>query len=314
MSETLDRKTLAGLRCLVAVAKADGVLDATERAEIAGAFSGHIDALDQVLSSSIDLEAEIAVLADDDAYRRRVYRAAFAVAYADGKATMDEVNALKKIYPDEAESTLFGQVLGEARDTLAPVGILPIADPVARHTEILEDTFKYAVLSAVVGANPFPGIAVLTDLMVVGFQVKLVRDIGQYWGHDLDASSAKSLIGTIAGGAGLRIAVNNLMKFVPGWGSAFGAATSFASTFAVGQVAEAYFESGRSLDPNAMKDLFEKAKADGRSAYEARKSEIDTVSQTMGGELASLRDKLAAGEMSVDEATAHVDQAASLQD
>ncbi|MFT4623319.1 MAG: hypothetical protein ACI8PZ_001975 [Myxococcota bacterium] len=309
MSESLDRKTLAGLRCLVAVAKADGSFDASERAEIAVAFAGHEDVLDQVVGTPIDLDAEIAALSDDDGFRRQVYRAAFAVAYADGKATMDEVNTLKRIYPDGGEDSLLSQVLGEARDTLAPMGILPVADPVQRDAEILEDTFKYAVLSAVVGANPFPGVAVLTDLMVVGFQVKLVRDIGQYWGHELDGSSAKSLIGTIAGGAGLRIAVNNLMKFVPGWGSAFGAATSFASTFAVGQVANAYFESGRSLDPDAMKNLFEKAKNEGRQSYQERQADIDAATVTYEGDLAALREKLVAGELSVDEATASIDQA-----
>jgi uncharacterized protein (DUF697 family) len=311
MSDTLDRKTLAGLRCLVAVAKSDGTLDDTERSEIASAFSGHEDALEQVLQAAFDLDAEIAILADDDVYRRRVYRAAFAVAYADGKATIDEVNTLKRIYPDPGEKTLLQQVVGEAVDTLAPVGILPVADPVQRTHEILEDTFKYSMLSAVVGSNPFPGVAILTDLMVVGFQVKLVRDIGQYWGHELDSESAKSLIGTIVGGAGLRIAVSNLMKFVPGWGSAFGAATSFASTFAVGQVASAYFESGRSLDPNAMRDLFEKAKASGRETYASRKSEIDAVADNYGGELTDLQSQLQAGKMSLDEATAHVDHSVS---
>ena len=52
------------------------------------------------------MEAELNVIGDDEEYRRRLYRAAYAVVYADGRASTDEVAALRKICADEGETTL----------------------------------------------------------------------------------------------------------------------------------------------------------------------------------------------------------------
>ena len=44
------------------------------------------------------------------------------------------------------------------------------------------------------GAFPFPGISIATDLLIVGLQVGLARDIGALWGHQLDYPQAKGLL------------------------------------------------------------------------------------------------------------------------
>jgi hypothetical protein len=102
----------------------------------------------------------------------------------------------------------------------------------------------------------------------------------------------------VAGSTGLRIAVNNLARFVPGWGSAFGATTSFATTFALGQVANRYFASGREIDPAELKSFYEAARAEGRTTYESRKEDIAAATATHGEKLSELSDSLASGEMS----------------
>jgi uncharacterized protein (DUF697 family) len=303
----LDAKIKAGLRILVAVAQADGELHDMERNALEEAFAGHPGLLDELLSEDIDLDTQIAALGGDDAERRRIYEAAYAIAYSDGYAHTFEVNALKKILPDAGEKGILAQIFGEARDTFTPSSILPVADPVARKHEILEDTFKYSVLSAVVGAMPIPGIAILNDLMVVGFQAKLVRDIGQYWGHKVDRESAKTITTAIVGGAGLRIAVNNVMRFVPGWGSAFGAATSFASTWAVGQVGNAYFESGQAMDKDAMRKMFREQETLGRAKYSASEDSITATRDEHLTQLEELNRKLAKGEITQQEYRAQLE-------
>ena len=60
-------------------------------------------------------------------------------------------------------------------------------------------------------------------------------------GHRVDRAGAKSLLYGVGLGTGARLAVNNLAKLLPGWGSVVGAATSFASTFALGRVMNQYF-------------------------------------------------------------------------
>lgn len=298
----LDRKSLARLRLLVAVARADGRLEDAEIALIREAFDRNTKEVDAVLEEEIDVDAEVAAL-EHDIERKRVYEAAFAIAYADGRASGDEVTLLRKIYDNRGEDTLLEQVLGETRDTLLPSAILPVADPVQRQQEVNEDILKYATLAAVLGAVPVPpGLGIINDVAVVGLQVKLVRDIGQYWGHKVSAKAARSLLGSVAGATGMRIAVNNLMRFVPGWGSAFSAATSFASTWAFGRVADAYFASGaKDFDPGAMKKLFEQAKQEGAQAFKERKAEVDAAQEAHGARIAELNAQLGQGTISREE-------------
>lgn len=292
---TLDRKSLARLRLLVAVGRADGALEDAEITLIREAFDRHLDEVDAVLAEDIDVDAEVAALGHD-IERKRVYEAAFAIAYADGRASGDEVTLLQRIYTDRGEGSLIGQVFGETRDTLLPSSIMPVADPVDRQQEISEDILKYSMLAAVLGAMPLPGLAIINDVVVVGLQIKLVRDIGQYWGHKVDAQAARSLLGGAAGAAGMRIAVNNLMRLVPGWGSAFAAVTSFTTTYAAGRVADAYFSSGaKDFDPDAMKKIFEQAKKEGAAAFEERKSDVDALRETHGARIGALNDQLASG-------------------
>ncbi|MCA9572672.1 MAG: hypothetical protein KC656_32760, partial [Myxococcales bacterium] len=130
----------------------------------------------------------------------------------------DEVSILEKIWPDHEEDSLLEEVLMEVRDTVLPSAIMPVADPARRAAEIEHDILKYSIMAGVVGATPIPVFGILADAAVIGLQLKLARDIGQYWGHDLDAATARSLMGTAVGGTGARIAINNLARFVPGWG------------------------------------------------------------------------------------------------
>ena len=124
------------------------------------------------------------------------------------------------------------------------------------------------------GAFPIPGVAIATDLAIVAVQVKMVRDIGQYHGHKVDKEGAKSLLYGLGLGTGARIAVNNIVKLVPGWGSAFAAVTSFAATFAVGKVMEKYFADGKKADAAALKKEFQAAQKEGKAAYAEHKDEV----------------------------------------
>ena len=49
-------------------------------------------------------------------------------------------------------------------------------------------------------------------------------------------------------GTGARLAIANLAKLLPGWGSVVGATTSFASTYALGKVMEKFFAEGGKLE------------------------------------------------------------------
>jgi len=295
----LDRKSLARFRILVAVAKADGTFAPEEEQALKGALGSHSDILGDLLAEDIDFGAECAVL--DPAERRDVYYAAYHMAYADGHAQTFEVSLLKELMPNRGEGSLAGEVLGEIGDTFLPGRILPEPDPAKRDQEILEDIIKYSALAGVAGLTPVPGVAIIADLAVVALQAKLVHDIGLYWGHDVDSKAIQGFMGAAMGSIGIRIAVANLARFVPGWGMAFAGATSFASTWAIGSAADKWFASGRALEASEISDLFKKAQAQGQKEYVAHKEAVESAKAAHGAELESLNAALAAGD--IDRAT-----------
>lgn len=296
----VDRKTLAGFRILVAIARADGKFTDGEIAVLKDALGPHGDLLDALIAEEIDLDAEIDQLTDD-ADRERVYRAGFALAQIDEHMAHDEVAILEKVWPDHEEHSILEEVFGEVKDTLLPSNILPVADPARRQDEIDHDTLKYAIISAIVGATPLPGFGIIADAAVIAIQIKLVRDIGQYWGHTIDGPAARSLLGTAAGGLGLRIAVNNLARFVPGWGSVFAAGSSFASTYAIGKVANVYFAGDQALSEDAMRDLFKKARAQGETVYQKERETVDKIKAEHAEVIDTLSEKVASKEISAEE-------------
>lgn len=298
--ESVDRKTLAGFRILVAIARADGTVADKELAVLQQSLSGRKDLLDQLLKETIHVDDEIAQL-DTPELREHVYRAGFALAHIDEHMAHDEVDILERVWPDHPDDGLIADIYEEVKDTLLPSNIRPVADPALRQGEIDHDVLKYSIIAAIIGATPVPGIAILADAAVVAVQVKMVRDIGQYWGHTIDGKAAKSLLGTAAGGIGMRFAVLGVARFVPGFGAAFAAGVSFATTFALGRVANLYFEGNKGLSEDAMRDLFQKAKVEGQAKYAEQKETIEAIRADHSGEISELRQKVAANEISTAE-------------
>lgn len=297
-----DPVSRASLRVLVAVARADGRIGPGEREALEEALGGRdevVDALlDELLEAEIDVAAEIAVL--PPAARRELYQAAFLLAHADGEASVGELMMLDLIRGEPEPGGVLQQIVAETRDTLSPSGVLAQADPEARALEIREDITKYSLLAAILGANPVAGAAVLTDLVVVASQVKMVRDIGLYHGHQLDQASARALLTSMIGGVGIRLALGQLARVIPGFGSVYGAVTAFATTWAVGRVAERYFGEGASTDTAALQDRFKAARAEGEAIYREKQSLLALKADARAARIAALNEDLAAGRLTAE--------------
>jgi len=280
------KEALAGLQLLVAVAKADGDLTSEERSVIAEALADAklpegITAC-ALIDSSSDVDALIAQIEAQDA-RDVAFTACLTMANSNSvclpkqQAILDRIETAWAV-PEEKKS-LLGRVFKEARDTVWLTRLEPTADRSKRDALVKEDVLRYSVLAAVLGLNPMPLVSIATDLAVVGLQAKMFRDIGQYWGRETSAETVKRVIAGLGVGTGARVAVNGLMKFVPGVGSVFAASTNFASTWALGQVADQYWASGGKTDLD-MADLkmlratFESSKAEGKRLYEIHKADV----------------------------------------
>jgi uncharacterized protein (DUF697 family)/tellurite resistance protein len=314
--ELTAQEALASLRVLVAIAQADGVLHERERVVLEAALAD-VELPDgsnpqDLLHETPDLEAAIAQLQSQDA-RRHAYSAAFAMARADGEchpteaALLDRLREALAIEPEQHErlERLFSDLGEDARPWSGPV------DPAKRADTIAAETRKCAIVSAVLGAFPFPGLSIATDLAVAGLQVGLARDIAKLYGHDFGREAAKNLLSAFGVGTGARIAVTNLLKFFPGWGSAAGAAAAYASSYAVGRTVNRHFEGGDELDVDALRNAFEEARKAGKKAYAADREHVEAHRLANEKRLEQLRGQLEAGEITQAEFETAVASAAA---
>jgi uncharacterized protein (DUF697 family)/uncharacterized tellurite resistance protein B-like protein len=316
------REALAGLRLLVAVARADERFDEVEQKVLRAAIAA-IDpsALppdfreSTLFDEPIDLDAELAVLARSPR-RVDVYRSAFSVAWSDGERAPSERAILERARRalDIAPSVdrELGRLFEEPpRPDEAPA-VSRVEDDDERRERAKKRTFELAVFAAVLGAFPLPGIAVATDLCVVALQIALFREIGGMWGERIPRDAARRLLAGMGVGTGARIAVANLAKLLPGWGSAFGAATAFATTWAVGVSSQRIHEASRNgeeLGRDEVDDLFRASRAEGEERYAASRDVVDDRLREHGGLLTELADRLRAGDVTRSELEARVEQA-----
>jgi uncharacterized protein (DUF697 family)/GTP-binding protein EngB required for normal cell division len=121
--------------------------------------------------------------------------------------------------------------------------------------------------ASLAGAIPIPG----ADLAVVtALQVKLIRDIAEVFGVPMDKEVAVFVVGEILSG-GMRGFVRwgaealKAAGWIPGGqlieGAilAVGAAVAGGTTFGVGKAAVAWFQSGRKIDSEALRTVFDAA-------------------------------------------------------
>lgn len=296
-------ESIAGLRLLVCMAKADGVLHDKERAILEATFEDlelppGLD-LQWLLDEPVALASVIAQITTPEA-KDASYAAVYALACTDGDCSAEERALLERIreglgidpMQDEHLALLFTPK--HQRPDLAAKAAATAAE---RDANVRSETRKCAIVSALLGAFPIPGIAVATDLATAALQVGLARDIGKLWGQDIDQQTAKGILAGFGVGTGARIAVTNLLKVFPGWGSAFGAAAAYASSYAVGRVMNTYFENGRGLDPAALKRAYKDAKDEGKRAYADDAEAIEQGGAETKAALDDLHRQLSAGEI-----------------
>ncbi|MEN9206637.1 MAG: DUF533 domain-containing protein [Gloeomargarita sp. GMQP_bins_120] len=307
MSNLSPQEALACIKVLIFMARADGIFRAEEE-EILLETCRNLDlppdvSLLDLVRQDIDLEAELAQITSPAA-REQVYAAALAMACADRNRSVEEREVLARIkqafrIPQE-QADFIQRLLEDTRSTLLPTPIAPIRDPVERERRIDQIIRNYAIFTAVLGAFPVPGLALVTDIAVLTFQLKMIEEIGQYWGYQVQRREAELLRDGMVGGVGIslfRIAVSNAAKLVPGWGSVVGASLSYASTWAIGKVANQYYASGGKLDRQTLQEAFRQARREGEQEYQKNRALIQAQQQAHADRIQQLNQQLQRGEI-----------------
>jgi uncharacterized protein (DUF697 family) len=160
------------------------------------------------------------------------------------------VEQLSELLP-EAEARLLNQLL-DADATTQELGNLYRE---AGRRYIL----PFALMAGTVAAVPIPfaTMPVLTTL-----QTTMVGLLGRLYGQTLTPAQAGGLVSTIAGGFLAQMIGQQLVKFIPGWGSVVAASWAAAYTWALGEAACLYFGDvmgGKKPDPERLKTLMQES-------------------------------------------------------
>lgn len=267
-----------------------------------------------VLLGRVTLERAVAPLTSPQ-HKTLAYEMAVTVCDADGKASAEEKGFLDRLRValslDGAEATTTVAKADELMDlgldaepspgvaaTAAGGGALAVGTSGATdksradEAEIDASITRYSILNAAIELLP-QGLATAA---IVPLQMKMVYRIGAKYGYTLSTGHIKDFLATVGVGMTSQVLENYARKFLGGLGrkvlgkmggyvvdQATSSAFSFASTYALGHAAKAYYAGGRSLRAIDLKGLFtaqaEKAKglyAQHRGAIEQQSRGLDT--------------------------------------
>jgi len=114
-----------------------------------------------------------------------------------------------------------------------------------------------ALLGLAAGLEPIPFIDIP---ILLGTQVRLVLRLAALYGEPLDSADAmlhaRELFATLAGGIGLRFLAEQAAKAVPIGGDFVAGAIAGAATWSIGEVALEYYESGKKINPQRIRQLY----------------------------------------------------------
>jgi uncharacterized protein (DUF697 family)/tellurite resistance protein len=221
-----------------------------------------------VLLERVDLAKATAALTDS-AQKQLAYEMAVCVCDADGVASPAEQEFLRKLREalqlDAAKAT---QVVREA-DAIAATPLATGAKAAASSmsdAEMDKYILNHAIANGAIELLPQS----LATMAIIPLQMKLVYRIGQSYGYEMDKGHIKEFLATA--GVGLtsqyveqvgRKLLGGLLGVVAGGlgrglGSvATGAAFSFATTYALGQLAKRYYAGGRQMNTALLQQTYQ---------------------------------------------------------
>jgi uncharacterized protein (DUF697 family)/tellurite resistance protein len=155
----------------------------------------------------------------------------------------------------------------------------------ARDAEADSSILKYSILNG--GLELLPqGIATMA---IIPLQMKMVYEIGKRHGYTLDRGHVKELIATVGVGMTSQVVENFARNLLGGLakkylgkgagklvGTATGAMMSFATTYALGQVAKQYYAGARTLSNVDLKSIFTREVERAKTLYPQHQSAIET--------------------------------------
>lgn len=318
MNESSEYQSIVAI-CLMA-SFADGAKNDQEREKLVEVLNGlglanvNLSAVyHNVLLKKFTLEQAVAGLQTPE-MKQLAYEMAVTMCNADGISVEAERAFLKQLsgmlqLPETASEKVVEQADAAAAVALPPPPPPPpppAAAPAGTSATTAGDTAldgmitRYAVLTGALELMPQS----LASLAILPLQVKMVYRIGRHFGITLDAGHIKEFIATIGVGMAGQMLDGMARKFFGKMAgkmagklvggvtrSATSAGVTFATTWAIGQVARQYYASGRRFDTGQLRGLFESLKGQGTQLYERYAPDVQRqagnldLKQVMSGKL-----------------------------
>jgi len=309
----MSEECLVGVRLMICMAKADGVMHPDERYnledELAGLTLPEELSVEKLLDETNDPRS-LALQVKSPEARDYIYASVFSIAYCDRhlheaeQRLLEMLRVLWNIKRDDEKDLIAALDIGKRAEQ--PMGPLHEAcsDEKKREEQFKALSFRYCVLAGLTGAIPVP---LVPDLMVIPMQVKMVYDIASLFGMKTDKKTVQLMFETLGVGTGVRIGISMLSKLVPGWGSVVGAASSYATTFALAKVAQAFFKSEGRISMESLKPMFREQKEQGKAEYQKQRAALDEAQRAHSGKLQQLAFDLSSGKITPAEYEKRID-------
>lgn len=285
-----DREPIVTIALLAALA--DGQASAEERVKLEESLnrlgvSSVGNVAQQVAAGEVRLSNVTQRLSSDEA-RRLAYETAVVVCNTDGPANQKEIEFLAELRSalglPAASVAGVDQQARAAANAQVNSGSPP---PVAGLDEFIQ---QQAIIAAALELLP-EGLA---NLAILPLQLRMVYQIGQKHGQQLDANQIKDLAGTLGIGAAAQVVEGAVRKVFGGLtkgllggmlggvaGVAAGAAVTFASTYALGHVAKQYYAQGRSLSAADLRALFARFQEEAKGLFPKLQDQIQAQSKSL---------------------------------
>jgi uncharacterized protein (DUF697 family)/tellurite resistance protein len=252
-------------------AMADGEISPDEQRELASIATrlgvpAATTALEQPQAARQGIGVLAASLSDAEA-RRTAYEVALAICSVDGPPNRPEQTFLSGLHGALGLAPAATHEFENQLRDLAAAPMTGTAPPAGGTTtdDLDQRILQQAMLTGALELLPDR----LANVAILPLQLRLVYEIGQRYGQQLDANQVKDLVGTFGLGAAAQMVEGMVRKVLGGvasgvlggllggaTGVAAGAAVTFAATYALGHAARQYYVQGRKLSAEDLRALF----------------------------------------------------------
>jgi uncharacterized protein (DUF697 family)/tellurite resistance protein len=221
--------------------------------------------------------------------RMLAYEMARSICEAGGSISTEEEKFLTELRGRLGLAESESGAVDQEVDSIALAPLAP-AQPEAAASDNSGMILKYAILNGALELLP----QTMATVVIIPMQMKMVYRIGKSHGVELDRSNIKEFLATAGIGLGSQMVEGFARKLVGRFGRKLGGKTvgsvadqvagsamSFASTYAIGHMAQSYYAGGRTLSAPDLKKLVGPLQTQARELHTRYLPEIQQRAKTL---------------------------------